>query len=715
MVTVPVFRGNNVERAARPVGAVQPVRNPIGEAIGDGVRDLGGQAVGYARQQDALNEEFDKTQARQLLLDYQSQANPLVTSYLSSEGIDALNGSSGTREQLTKLRQDFSGKATNDRMRRFFDQAAVGIETGFADKIGTHSIGALKTQQVTVAKGEQAQFMDTAVMNWSDDKAFRANLDAGLTAVEAEAKVHGITGVGLTVAKRNYTSATRLAVLNQLLADNRQDDAIGYAAVHRGDFNADHTLSVTRILKEPMELRFATAAADKFFGGQSAPNVPAGDGVAYSSNSLFQNGIIPIEGGTGKGGQFLTSPKGAIGPAQVMPGTAPEAAKLAGLRWDENKYKTDHAYNVALGEAYFKKQLSDFGDPLKAAAAYNAGPGSATRGTGVRGAIAKAAKSGKDWRDHLPAETKKYVTDFAARMGVAGASTDIDPAAEIQRFETFAAQEGFTPEQKKIAQAEVDRRIARAKTIQSGREEQAYDAGVSRAVQLGDAFTDVSQLGTSFASMSPQQQMTMKNMAESNLRSRIAAERPREGGSKAIELGVLSTIDPDAFTRTDLRPFQNQMTPGEYKTLIGRQAKYASREEVSIRSKISSTIAFWSKTDKLSLDPKDDPEKFVKVYDDMEGYLTSQTGGKRQPTDDELRIAYQRATLSVSVPGKLWGTNEKRRFEVEPGEAYSVPSIPANVRSRIVSAWARNHNGREPNDTQVTQTYVTNLGRPGFW
>jgi hypothetical protein len=715
MVSVPISRGNSVERAARPVGAVQPVRNPVGEAIGDGLRDLGGQMVGYAKQQDALNDEFDKTQARQMLLDYQSQANPLVTTYLSSEGIDALNGSKTTQEQLTKIRQDFSGKATNDRMRRYFDQAAGGIQTGFVEKIGLHSIGALKTQQVSVAKGEQAQFMDTAVLNWSDDKAFRANLDAGLAAVEAEARVHGIAGVGLTVAKRNYTSATRLGVLNQLLADNRQDDAIGYAAVHRGDFNADDTLAITRSLKEPMELRFSIAGADRVMGGQSAPNVPAGDGVAYSGTSLFRNGIIPIEGGTGKNGQFLTSPKGAIGPAQVMPGTAREAAKLAGLPWNEEKYKSDHAYNVAIGEAYFQRQMRDFGDPLKAAAAYNAGPGSAAKGTGVRGAIARAAKSGKDWRDHLPAETRKYVTDFAARMGVSGTADGVDEGEVYGRLDAVADDAGWTPEQKRSVQTEVDRRVQRAKGLQTARENDAYEASVSRAVDLGDGFTDVAQLGTSFASMSPQQQMTMKNMADSNLKARIATEKPREGGSKAIELGVLSTIDPDVFTRTDLRPFQNQMTPGEYKTLVGRQAKYASREEVSIRSKISSTIAFWSKTDKLSLDPKDDPDKFVKVYDDMEGYVTSQTGGKRQPTDDELRIAYQRATLAVTVPGKLWGSNEKRRFEVEPGEAYSVPTIPANVRSRIAAAWARNHNGREPNDTQITQTYVTNLGRPGFW
>ncbi|SLK03721.1 transglycosylase SLT domain-containing protein [Novosphingobium mathurense] len=99
-------------------------------------------------------------------------------------------------------------------------------------------------------------------------------------------------------------------------------------------------------------------------------------------------------------GQPLTSPAGAIGIAQVMPGTAPEAAQLAGLPFDENRYRTDPQYNAALGKAYFEKQLSDFGDPAKAVAAYNAGPG----------AVQKAvSQGGENWLQRLPAETQNYV------------------------------------------------------------------------------------------------------------------------------------------------------------------------------------------------------------------------------------------------------------------------------------------------------------------
>lgn len=147
--------------------------------------------------------------------------------------------------------------------------------------------------------------------------------------------------------------------------------------------------------------------------------------ASLSAVDLYANGIIPIEGGTDADGTFRTSSKGAIGPGQVMPSTAPEAAKLAGLPWDEEKYKSDYDYNYAIGEAYFTEKLREWdGDPEKAAAAYNAGSGR------LRRAIRAANKNGGAWRDYMPEETKKYVDNFTARVGVGGAGGGVGGAGE---------------------------------------------------------------------------------------------------------------------------------------------------------------------------------------------------------------------------------------------------------------------------------------------
>jgi hypothetical protein len=103
-----------------------------------------------------------------------------------------------------------------------------------------------------------------------------------------------------------------------------------------------------------------------------------------------------------RAGRPLTSSAGAIGIAQVMPGTAPEAAKLAGLPFDQNRYRNDPEYNLALGKAYYEKQLRDFGgDERLAAAAYNAGPGA------VRSALKKGGPDG--WINNIPRETRNYL------------------------------------------------------------------------------------------------------------------------------------------------------------------------------------------------------------------------------------------------------------------------------------------------------------------
>lgn len=102
----------------------------------------------------------------------------------------------------------------------------------------------------------------------------------------------------------------------------------------------------------------------------------------------------------GSDGQPITSPKGAVGIAQVMPATAPEAARLAGLPWDENAYRYDPVYNKLLGIAYMSEQLRKYkGNVAQALAAYNAGPDRVDTALGM----------GDAWFGHLPPETQDYV------------------------------------------------------------------------------------------------------------------------------------------------------------------------------------------------------------------------------------------------------------------------------------------------------------------
>ena len=170
-------------------------------------------------------------------------------------------------------------------------------------------------------------------------------------------------------------------------------------------------------------------------GGYTPPrgpvSVPRGAPSAPAGGDTFSRMIGVESGGQqfDRSGKPLTSRAGAIGIAQVMPGTAPEAARLAGLPFDENRYRNDAEYNLALGKAYYEKQLADFGDERLAAAAYNAGPGA------VRRALQKGGRDG--WVSHVPRETQKYLQDVfggaPAGRGSAGAPAPRGAAGEPPR------------------------------------------------------------------------------------------------------------------------------------------------------------------------------------------------------------------------------------------------------------------------------------------
>lgn len=164
--------------------------------------------------------------------------------------------------------------------------------------------------------------------------------------------------------------------------------------------------------------------------GQTADE--AGDAAQASETSANPpsqidqtwNNILQQESGNRQWdakGKLIVSNKGAIGAAQVMPGTGPVAAKLAGVPWDPQRLATDEAYNRKLGRAYFEGLVQQYGGDLqKAAAAYNAGP------TNVDRALNAAQTKGGSWLPHLPKQTQAYVPAVTRPAYASGGKVDGD-------------------------------------------------------------------------------------------------------------------------------------------------------------------------------------------------------------------------------------------------------------------------------------------------
>lgn len=145
-------------------------------------------------------------------------------------------------------------------------------------------------------------------------------------------------------------------------------------------------------------------------GGAGGSPLTAGGGSMRDYDAILSNegGIDP------KTGEFRRSSAGAWGPAQLMPGTAPDAMAAAGFRRSDQRWKTDPAINRQAGQAYYNMLKERYnGDPVKAAAAYNTGMGNFDKAV----AKARAAGNAEQWYSFLPNETKKYVRDFQSKTG----------------------------------------------------------------------------------------------------------------------------------------------------------------------------------------------------------------------------------------------------------------------------------------------------------
>jgi len=103
---------------------------------------------------------------------------------------------------------------------------------------------------------------------------------------------------------------------------------------------------------------------------------------------------------------------GALGLLQLMPGTAKEMAKKAGMAYAPGKLTTDPGYNATLGAHYLSEQLGRFsGSYVLTFAGYNAGPRRAQQWAERYGdPRGKSVEQVVDWIERIPfTETRGYV------------------------------------------------------------------------------------------------------------------------------------------------------------------------------------------------------------------------------------------------------------------------------------------------------------------
>jgi hypothetical protein len=391
----------------------------------------------------------------------------------------------------------------------------------------------------------------------------------------------------------------------------------------------------------------------------------------------------------------VTSEKGAVGAAQVMKDTGPEAAALAGLPWDENKWKYDEAYNLAIGKAYFQKQLQDnHGDLQKAWAAYNGGPGA------LKTAIANA-KDG-NWLALMRPETIDYVaknlTKFNAGEGKPAQWTKEDTVAKaISMLGPNASADLI---KKTISDTE------HGWTVHNEAIKQNEDSVVSQVMtELHKNGGDINAVPQSLKSQIPGDKIG----AVQDFAVKTAKGIPIETDDKLFyEL----YRDPARLKLTNLLAFRDQLNDSDLRTLQKLQLDDNKDSDITTVRPAKAVLDDYMGEIGINPNPKpDDAEgsaKVGKIYGQFQTKLNNfEESVGRKATPDEIKKQAAELFTQIDIKGRFWGTNKSTLAQMKDTD---VIVVPADDREQITQLYKAKNGGVSPSDDYILSTYKAHKG-----
>ncbi|WP_447867235.1 transglycosylase SLT domain-containing protein [Rahnella bonaserana] len=336
--------------------------------------------------------------------------------------------------QIDQAKQDAMGMLRNNNDRRSFDiDAGNDVARGFEQING-------------LAKRKEADH-GVAVLN----DTIQSNRDAALTAPDEQTRMGFISATKNAIAgahARGYIDETSAQRLDQKAQEDYASSSISMmtpdkqiAALSSGSGLASLIPPDTR--KKMIDAAASNVISNRISDAQLRLMNPAGmtgfTAGPIPSDDLFSAVISQESGGRqfAPDGSPLSSAKGALGVAQVMPATAPEAAALAGVPWDEAKYKSDAQYNASLGKAYLNQQLKKYnGNPVLALAAYNAGPGKVDEWIKQIGDPRTGEVSSEQFANSIPfGETQNYVASVMSNAAKINVTKNVVNSPEFQMLD----------------------------------------------------------------------------------------------------------------------------------------------------------------------------------------------------------------------------------------------------------------------------------------
>lgn len=490
MARVPTYDSFQVEANTLPQVRLNAPQMPdtagqqamqMGAAMQQAGGKLGAIALDMQQEinQTRLDDAANKAKEAMLRLTFDKD-----TGYTMLKGNNALERPDGVSldqeygDQLQKELDNISSSLGNDAQRQAFQKLASGMATSFRGDVLKHATQEYVTYSLSVADGVQATAMREIMLNYNNPEA----VDKAVLRIRGQtyrqAQLTGKSAEWQEAQNRKLTSEAHKLVVKTAMEKGDLKYAEGYMKKYQDQLDGDDYLTLQGTFMKERDIQGGTA-----LGAAIAQNLTAQSGDA---NGVFSY-LLRQESGNrqfDKSGKVVTSSAGALGAAQIMPGTGPEAAKLAGLPWDANRLKTDYNYNVALGRAYFNEQYRTFGNVPMALAAYNAGPGA------VRNAIKKAGAGG-NWLAYMPEETRKYVPSIMSNYAAGARRANRPTAAQLEQSIAANPTLAANPNMAQYARKEAERQMKIMEDTAKQQGEEAEAQAIQLLIDNGGRYSDL--------------------------------------------------------------------------------------------------------------------------------------------------------------------------------------------------------------------------------
>ena len=664
------------------------------QALGGAMQKFGGSVGRIAAEMQA---EADEVRVTDALNKVKEQALTLQhdrdVGYLSVKGRDAFERADGKSlesvygEQLGNTISDLAGGLANDRQRAAFARAAGSIAVNFRGGVQEHERREYIGYQASVSEGVISTAQRDIALNWGNPDAVQAAIQRTQGEVYRQAKLMGKSAEWQEATSRKLTSDAHKLAAMSALEKGDVDFADAYLRKHSGGMEADDLFQVRKQVDEFASVRLGTAKADAIFaagaeGAQRASQAAAPGGsfdrmVEITLHSESRNRDYD------KSGKVITSPAGARYAMQTMPKTAGDPGFGIKPAADDSPAEWNR-----VGREYLGKMLQRYGgDPAKAWAAYNWGPGAVDNAVKTKGA---------DWLASAPKETQDYVAQNLRMLGGGGG------ASKPARFDTLAALQAL----------ESDPALARnPKAMQAARQQlehkaRLYDARTKEQAEqvFSGVLQGLIQNGGDFNALPAGQKMALAQVdpAKYDDAMRFAdglskGKQPQTDWALFYEL----SSDPATLRGVNLMAVRDKLADTEFKQLMTMQQAAGKEQSLTALQTPMALVTQFAREAGIKTNGADkkDAEKLGRITADVQANITAaeQAKGKKL-TAEEMRAVVAQSFVKVQVDRPYWFNTEKPAALLDPADRLVIPDAE---RTQIVDALKRNGKPTDENTIQA--------------